>query len=98
MYTDLEKKLISDGETWRKSPKFEHSMFFDNTPFLYLSNGLKVRATKNQNGWTFRAIARFGFTGTNCKTLQESIDLALKEKAEYDAEIQERIKLSRMQK
>jgi hypothetical protein len=33
----------------------------------------------------------------DCKTLQESIDWALKEKAEHDAEIQERIRLSRMQ-
>jgi hypothetical protein len=93
MYTELENQLIQAAKEWSESQNFEVTINYDNTPFLELSNGLKVRATKEQNGWEFKAIARWGYSGINCKRLQESIDWALKEKNEHEAKIREQIKL-----
>lgn len=74
MRTQLENNLIEIAQNWRKSGQHQSTISSDNTPFTDIGiNGIKARATYSQGTWIFKAIARSGFTGEECYSLEESI-------------------------
>jgi len=82
MHTELEKKLMATWEEYRERPDADITAFYDGSPFTEYK-GMKVRAMQRHGKWTFRAIIRYGFTGFNCSTLEESIRKGLEEEKEW---------------
>lgn len=94
-YTEIELQLIEAGKKDRESPNRDMTAFYDGTPFTILENGIKVRATFSNGQWGFKAIVRRGYTGTTCKKLEQSIKIAIEEKAQWEKELSEQIERER---
>lgn len=49
-----EAELIQNAEAWRKNPQYDCTAFYDNTPYIEISDYLSARAITDGRHWYFQ--------------------------------------------